>query len=175
MAVYDKQTKLTAKEIQEIIPEKIEMIQIHKAIKTLCEQKLMRESLSLDLKYYSLIKPSVKKHESKRDVSKYTFNGQEYGKSRLALAVITDYVKKNKPTYPELCEIFPIKLIPPYGLLKSKAEALEVSKDRKRFFLNDHEVLDLSDGPVCVSNQFTKDRIEKFIQIAEEKLGCEIK
>lgn len=178
--LYEQQTKLTAKEMQGLIPEQIALIQIHKAIKTLCDQKLMKESLSNDLKYYSLIKLSqVKKtkvnvDKGGRDVSKYKFNGQEYGKSRLAHAIISFYVKKNKPTFDQLCKIFPIKLVPPYGLIKPKAEALEASKDRDRFFLKDHEVLELPNGPVCVSNQFTKDRIEKLIRIAQEELGYKI-
>lgn len=180
MQLYEQQTKLTAKEIQELIPEQIALIQIHKAIKTLCDQKLMKESLSHDVKYYSLIRESQEKKtkvnidKGGRDVSKYKFNGQEYGKSRLAHTIISVYVKKNKPTFDQLCEIFPVKLIPPYGLIKPKAEALEVSKDRDRFFLKDHEIIELPDGPVCVSNQFTKDRIEKLIRIAQDELGYKI-
>ena len=98
----------------------------------------------------------------------------EYGKSRLALAIISFYVKEHKPTYKELCKVFPVNLIPPYGLVKPKKEALEMSKNRARFFIKDHEIIELPDGSVCVSNQFTKDRIEKLIRIAEDDLGCEI-
>ncbi|MBL1232561.1 MAG: hypothetical protein COA31_007570 [Flavobacteriales bacterium] len=180
LELFIEHTKLTAKEIHELIPEDIAMIQIHKAIKTLKESKMLKEQLSFDLKYFSLIgsvpekQTSVKVDKGGRDVSKYKFNGQEYGKSRLAHAIITSYVKKNKPTYKQLCEVFPVKLIPPYGLIKPKAEALEVSKDRDRFFLKDHEVIELPDGPVCVSNQFTKERIEKLIRIAQEELGYNI-
>ena len=60
-------------------------------------------------------------------------------------------------------------------MIKPKAEALEVSKDRDRFFLKDHEVIELPDGPVCVSNQFTKERIEKLIEIAHNELAYNIK
>ena len=67
-----------------------------------------------------------------------------------------------------------VKLIPPYGLVKPLAEALEVSKDRARFYIKEHEVLELPDGVVCVSNQFTKNRIEKLIKIAEGSLGYRI-
>tara|TARA_R110001592_G_scaffold88299_10_gene260064 strand:+ start:1202 stop:1777 length:576 start_codon:yes stop_codon:yes gene_type:complete len=180
LELYTEHTKLTAKEIHELIPDKIAIIQIHKAIKTLKEQKMFKEELSLDLKYYSLIgsvpeKPTkVNVDKGGRDVSKYKFNGQEYGKSRLALAIISSYVKKNKPSYKQLCEVFPMDLTPPYGFIKPKEEALEVSKQRARFFIKEHEVLELSDGPVCVSNQFTKDRVEKLIRIAEDDLGFKI-
>ena len=180
LALYVNHTKLTAKEIHELIPENIALIQVHKALKTLQGHKMMKEQLSLDVKYYSLIKSvpgkntKVNVDKGGRDVSKYKFNGQEYGKSRLAHAIISAYVKKTKPTYDQLCEIFPVKLIPPYGLIKPKEDALEVSKDRDRFFLKDHEVIELHDGPVCVSNQFTKDRIEKLIRIAQDDLGYKI-
>jgi hypothetical protein len=175
LALYTANQKLTAKEIHELIPENIAIIQIHKVLKILQDQKMIKEELSMDLKYYSLVeaKKETKVNVDKggRDVSKYQFNGQEYGKSRLAHAIISAYVKKTKPTYDQLCEVFPVKLIPPYGLIKPKAEALDVSKDRARFFLKDHEVLDLPDGPVCVSNQFTKGRIDKLIRIAQDDLG----
>jgi hypothetical protein len=59
-------------------------------------------------------------------------------------------------------------------LISPKAAAMEVSKDRARFFLKDHELIELPDGPICVSNQFTKDRIEKLIRIAQEDLGYKI-
>ncbi len=175
--LYEVHTELTANEIHELIPENIAMIQIHKAIKTLKECNMLKEVLSQDLKYFSLIKQKTKDkiNKSSRDTSKYTFNGKEYGKSRLALAIITFYVKKHNPTFNQLAEVFPIKLIPPYGLIAKKADALEASKDRARFFIKDHEIIELPDGPICVSNQFTKDRIEKFIGIAQDDLGYEIK
>jgi hypothetical protein len=180
LELYTTNTKLTAKEIHELIPVDIAIIQVHKALKTLQEHKILKEQLSLDVKYYSLI-GSVKEKKTKvnvdkggRDVSKYKFNGQEYGKSRLAHAIISTYAKKAKPTFNQLCEVFPVKLIPPYGLISPKAAAMEVSKDRARFFLKDHELIELPDGPICVSNQFTKDRIEKLIKIAQDDLGYKI-
>ncbi len=175
--LFETQSKLTANEIQELIPFDIAMIQIHKAIKTLKEGKFMKEELSLDLKYYSMVKQKTKVNIDKggRDVSKYKFNGVEYGKSRLALAIISFYVKKNKPTFKQLCDVFPVKLVPPYGLISKKKEALEVSKDRARFFIKEHEQIKLPDGLICVSNQLTKDRIDKLIKLAQESLGYEIK
>lgn len=180
LELYTTNTKLTAKEIHELIPVDIAIIQVHKALKTLQEHKVLKEQLSIDVKYYSLIgsvpekKTKVNVDKGGRDVSKYKFNGQEYGKSRLAHAIISAYVKKTKPTYNQLCEVFPVKLIPPYGLIKPKADALEMCKDRNRFFIKEHELIKLSDGLVAVSNQFTKDRIERLIKIAKEQLGYSI-
>ena len=178
--LYKEHTLLTTNEIQELIPEDIAMIQIHKAIKVLKDGKQLKEQLSMNIKYYSVIidgsdvETKVNIDKGGRDVTKYKFNGVEYGKSRLAHAIISYYVKKNEPIYKELCDVFPVKLIPPYGLFVPLAEALEVSKDRARFFVKDREVLELSDGPVCVSNQFTKERIDKLINITQERLEYEI-
>ncbi|MFT6501513.1 MAG: hypothetical protein ACJASQ_001625 [Crocinitomicaceae bacterium] len=180
LSLYEEHTLLTANEIQELIPEKIALIQIHKAVKVLKEGKQLKEQLSMNIKYYS-INGSVSNEKTKvnvdkggRDVSKYKFNGVEYGKSRLAHAIISFYVKKNKPTFKQLCDVFPAKLVPPYGLISKRKEALEVSKDRARFFIKEHEQIKLPDAIVCVSNQFTKDRIDKLISVATE-LGYKIK
>lgn len=177
LSLYKEHTLLTTKEIQELIPEDIAMIQIHKAIKILKDGKKLKEQLSMNIKYYSVIVggpdegTKVNIDKGGRDVSKYKFNGVEYGKSRLAHAIISFYVKKNEPTYKDLCNVFPVKLIPPYGLVKPLIEALEVSKDRARFFIKEHEQIKLPEGLYCVSNQFTKDRIEKLIKIAQDSLG----
>lgn len=177
LKVLDKKGKVTPAEIQYELKEDVVMIQIHKALKKLETDKIVEVEEVENNKFFFLKQKnkakstSVNVDKGGRDVTKYKFNGQEYGKSRLALAIISHYVKKNKPTYKQLCEIFPIDLTPPYGFIKPKEEAIEISKHPARFFIKEHEVLELSDGPVCVSNQFTKDRIEKLIKIAKDKIG----
>lgn len=181
LKVLDKKGKVTPAEIQYELKEDVVMIQIHRALKKLTTDKIVEVEEVENNKFFFLKQKnkakstSVNVDKGGRDVTKYKFNGVEYGKSRLALAIISSYVKKNKPTYKQLCEIFPIDLTPPYGFIKSKEEALEISKHRARFFIKEHEVLELSDGLFCVSNQFTKDRIEKLIKIAEEELSYNIK
>lgn len=185
MQAFLKNEKITAQELH-YTPYNIPFVQSYGILAHLVEigavTKVDKAYSLIDSKKAQLIlnvdtqnkTTSVKVDKGGRDNTKYKFNGQEYGKSRLALAIISFYVKKKKPTYAQLCEIFPIKLIPPYGLIKPKVEALEVSMDRARFFIKEHEVLVLSDGPVCVSNQLTKDRIEKLIKIAQDDLGYDI-
>lgn len=178
--LYKEHTLLTTNEIQELIPEDIAMIQIHKAIKVLKDGKQLKEQLSMNIKYYSVIVDGldegtkVNVDKGGRDVTKYKFNGVEYGKSRLAHAIISFYVEKNEPTYKELCNVFPVKLVLPYGLVKPLAEAIEVSKGRARFFIKEHEQIKLPDAVVCVSNQFTKERVDKMIKIAQDSLGYRI-
>lgn len=85
-------------------------------------------------KFYSIVKQrpkrkaSVKSNQSTRDLTKYMFTGQQYNKSRLALAIISYYCKKNKPNFKDLCEIFPVELISPYGLFQKRKRAIELSK-----------------------------------------------
>lgn len=161
-----------AVEIKESIEENVALIQVHKALSTLVNDGFIRMNERDNKKYFSLIRQAARKN-SNRDTSKYSWNGVEYNKGRLALAIISDYVKKHNPTYKELCKVFPLKIIPPYGLVKPYVEAMEMSKDRARFFIKDHERIELKDGYACVSNQFTTDRIEKLIVIAAT-LGYEI-
>ena len=180
LKVLDKKSKVTPAEIQYELKEDVAMIQIHKALKKLSTDKIIEVEEVENNKFFFLKQKnkakstSVNVDKGGRDVSTYKFNGVEYNKGRLALAIISFYVKEHIPTYEELCEIFPVNLIPPYGLIKPKKEALEISKNRARFFIKDHEVIELPDGPVCVSNQFTKDRVNKLIKIAEETLGYKI-
>tara|TARA_R110002072_G_scaffold288828_2_gene455122 strand:- start:4139 stop:4714 length:576 start_codon:yes stop_codon:yes gene_type:complete len=180
LQVFCENPRLTANEIHELIPEEIAMIQIYNAIKTLVTDRMMKVDNAVGQKFYYLIgsvpdkQPLKKEVKSTRDNTKYKFNGIEYGKGRLAHAIISFYVKKNKPTYKKLCKVFPINLTPPYGLIKPKQEALELSKERARFFIKEHEQIKLPDGLVCVSNQFTKDRINKMIKLAQEDLGYKI-
>lgn len=180
LKVLDKKGKVTPAEIQYELKEDVVMIQIHRALKKLTTDKIVEVEEVENNKFFFLKQEnkakstSVNVDKGGRDVTKYKFNGQEYGKSRLALAIISTYVKKNKPNYKQLCEVFPMDLTPPYGFIKPKEEAIEISKHRARFFIKEHEVLELSDGHVCVSNQFTKDRVERLIGIAQEDLGYEI-
>jgi len=111
-----------------------------------------------------------------RDLTKYKFDGQEgLSKGRLALAIIKKYAKEKKPSYKAALELFPHTLVPPYGLIKTVKEAKEISKERARFFIKDDELVKLKDEVVAVSNQWTKERIDKLISIAKKQLGYSIK
>lgn len=112
-----------------------------------------------------------------RDLTKYSFNGLEnLSKGRLALAVIRNIAFTNpKIKLKELVESYPDTLVPPYGVIKPKKEALEISKGRPRFFIKQEEMVKLADGDICVSNQWTTERINEFISITKKKYGLKIK
>lgn len=112
----------------------------------------------------------VKINQGGRDLTKYKFLGKEYNKSRLALAIITQVAKDKRLSLKGALELFDPEnnVIPPYGLIKPIAEAKKLSKERARFFLKPGEELKLRDGVVAISNQFTKERIEKVIAVARK-------
>lgn len=110
-----------------------------------------------------------------RDLTRYKFNGSEYNKGRLALAIITQYAKDKRPSLKSALELFPDELVPPYGVIKPIKDAKEMSKERQRFFIKPEEQVKFRDGSIAVSNQFTKDRIEALISIAKKQLGYSIK
>ncbi|MBN8695176.1 MAG: hypothetical protein J0L87_01490 [Bacteroidetes bacterium] len=118
----------------------------------------------------------VKINQGGRDLTKYKFLGKEYNKSRLALAIITQVAKDKRLSLKGALELFDPEnnVIPPYGLIKPIAEAKKLSKERARFFLKPGEEVKLRDGVVAISNQFTKERIEKVISVAR-KLKYSIK
>ena len=126
------------------------------------------------------------KRASGKDLTRYSLDGEgSYGKGRLVLAVIKKYVQK-KPCvkYSELVEVFPKTL---RGLsdnaktywgcvnLKRDAEDLYEDTGRCRHFLNDDDVIRLSDGnEVVVSSQWGVGNIGNFIAQAE-KLGFKVR
>lgn len=112
-----------------------------------------------------------------RDLTKYTFNGlTDLSKGRLALAVIRHIGETHtKLKLKDLLEKFPDTMVAPYGVIKPKKEALEISKGRPRFFIKQEEMVKLSDGDICVSNQWTAERINEFISVAKKEYGLKIK
>lgn len=112
-----------------------------------------------------------------RDLTKYTFNGESgLNKGRLALAIIRQISIENpKLKYKQLLEVFPDEIVPPYGVIKDKKEALEASKARPRFFIKEEEMIKLADATICVSNQWMPDRLEAFLKKAKEAYSIKVK
>jgi Fe2+ or Zn2+ uptake regulation protein len=121
------------------------------------------------------IKPLKNPQQKGRDLSKYKFNGAEYNKGRLALAIITEYAKTKKPTLKQALTLFPVEIIPPYGTIAEIKEAKKMSKARPRFFLKDQELVRLKDCVIAVSNQWTSTRLDLFLGIVRKELKFSIK
>ncbi len=108
-----------------------------------------------------------------KDFTKYTFNGQKYGKSRLVLAIIKEYVNQNQNiSFTELNQVFPYKLNkhwPPVRPLDNP----QVKKPR--YYTNEEDQIVLSDGTrIAVCTQWGIDTIENFIDYACNTLGFQI-
>lgn len=84
---------------------------------------------------------------SKRDNTKYVFEGIEYGKGRLACEVVMKYVSEHsKITFEELESVFPRSFQGSHGVIKYKKDVV----DTKRFFMDDVIILsDKEEVVVC--------------------------
>jgi len=120
--------------------------------------------------------PKQVKEKGDRDRSGFNFKGESYGKGPLVLAIIRDHVQANpKITYELLKKAFPDDLLKGYGIFQSYDKAMEISKVRRRFFLNDNQLVRLN-GPIkqiAICNQFSTDNIVPFLNHAK-KLGYKI-
>ena len=93
------------------------------------------------------------------DFTKYIFKNKEYGKGKLVLAVVGQYIKDNNANYSSLLNIFPADLQGSCGVFISE-DALNkknlTSKDtRDRYFTKEDESLLTIDGiKIFVSNQW---------------------
>ena len=117
---------------------------------------------------------------SKKDFSKYLFNGESYGKGRLALAVVKHYVEDNPDV--SLNEL--LKIFTPgkngiaghkYGVLTNLIEAKQVASDtgRSRYFIKDEDIISIADCQIAVTNQWGAGNIERMLKLCE-RLGFKV-
>lgn len=102
--------------------------------------------------------------KSSKDYSQYMFQNQQYGKSRLVLAVVTEYINTHPNiTLSELKIVFSDSLQPSLGVVQEYSGI----KDAKRYFTKSNEILALSSGQqIVVCNQWGKTNISAFIEAA---------
>jgi hypothetical protein len=126
---------------------------------------------------YEKVKSEPKEQKAK-DFSKYLFNGEAYGKSRLVLAVVKQFVKDHNPeTFKELESAFPSSLQGSLGVVKLIDSVSNKYKGAeggvKRYFVKEGEIIHLPSGEqVIICTQWGAN-IEEFIENAR-KLGYEI-
>ncbi len=107
-----------------------------------------------------------------RDYTKYTFNGQSFGKSRLVLAVIKDFVEHNPTiTYSQLKARFPDNL---QGKETFTTETIAKQKRDRRNFIEPEELITLADEIIAVSTQWGLNNITPFIEQCRH-MGISIK
>lgn len=112
------------------------------------------------------------KQNSLKDFSKYRFNGKVYGKGKLVLAVMKEFIEdKVDCTFSELERYWPWKIqgTKKIGVFTNLETAHEIyeSWKYKRHYLNPDQIIELSDGvAIAVSNQWGVGNIDKFIKKA---------
>ncbi|MEM8829694.1 MAG: hypothetical protein AAGE96_10095 [Cyanobacteria bacterium P01_G01_bin.19] len=130
-----------------------------------------------DGQVYVVTEPIFNSKQSKRDTSRYIFNGLELGKSRLVIEVIKSYVANHPEiTFNELASQFPLNLQGASGTFATIETANEIYSrtGHKRHYIKPEEQLKLDDCTIAVSNQWGIANIGGFIACAQ-KLGYEIK
>lgn len=111
-----------------------------------------------------------------RDYTKYSFQGSEYNKRKLVLAIVQDWLSKNQPkNISELTQAFPQSIKSGKLFVKlEKAKEIYERQNIYRHFLNEEEIINFSsEEKYAISNQWGKGNISAFIANAL-KLGYEI-
>jgi len=110
-----------------------------------------------------------------KDTSKFQFNNTSFGKGRLVLAVIKQFVESNpETTYAEMERQFPKKCQGTSVFLTvDEANHIFTETGHRRHFLKSEELIELSDATIAISNQWGIGNIYKFIDNAKD-LGFDI-
>jgi hypothetical protein len=107
-----------------------------------------------------------------KDYTKYIFNGQKFGKNRLVMAVIKDFVGSNPTTtYSQLKSKFPDSL---QGRETFTTETIAKSKRDRRNFIEPEELISLADEIIAVSTEWGLANINPFIDHCR-KMNIDIK
>jgi hypothetical protein len=110
-----------------------------------------------------------------KDTTKYLFEGSSYGKGRLVLAVVKQYVLDKKVNnFTELHKVFPDNLQgPTYGVVRLASSVSDADKGigqdaHKRYFVKSNETVDIpaSGEKVLVAVDWGANNIDRFIQHA---------
>lgn len=96
---------------------------------------------------------------SKRDYTKYTFAGKNYGKGRFVLAVIKEYVSKS-PTikFNELKTAFPDTLQGAFGCFQKVSDI----EKQDRYFMKEDEIIQVDNITIAVSTEWGIKNIGNF-------------
>lgn len=126
------------------------------------------------IKYLNIDSPQPREQNlvdgaRKKDSTKYEFNGMTLGKGRLVLEVIRKHCQDNPSLcFGELEAAFPQSLQGSGGVFSRSEDANKIVTDtgRKRHFLNQDELIQISDATIAVSSQWGAGNIDKFIEKA---------
>ena len=121
-----------------------------------------------------------REEKTAKDYTKYRFMGKTYGKSRLVLAVVQQYVEDYHPaTFEELKEAFSDELQGSLGVVRRIQDVSDkyrgIGGSVKRYFVNDDEMIRLLSGEVVlVCTQFNAENTAKFVGHVINELGYSV-
>jgi uncharacterized protein YlzI (FlbEa/FlbD family) len=152
------------------------------AIKAVCEKKggkLITEKIENEIESETeakIIKSNNRqKIKEAKDHTQYKLNNVYYGKGRLVLAIVNNFIEKHPDlSYKELENIFSKELQGSVGVLDKYEDIVDRYKNinHKRHFLND--IIKLENGEkIVVSTEGGTGNIDKFINKAKD-LGYNI-
>jgi uncharacterized protein len=113
---------------------------------------------------------------SNRDYTKYSFNNETYGKGRLVLAIVREFVSQNPEiTFEELKARFPGNIQGSMGVVQLASAVLNDDKKRRRYFSKPREIIHLpAEGcDVVVCSQWGRNTYD-FVQFVRNTIGFEI-
>lgn len=130
-----------------------------------------------DNQIYVLTETYFKNISRNYDKTRYKFKDNIYGKNRLVLAIIKEYVENNPEIeYSKLKIVFPDKLQGSHGVFRTRedAQAIYETTGRKRHFLKEDEVIHLANNvAIAVCSQWGIRNISNILKKAND-LGFEI-
>ena len=128
-------------------------------------------------KTFSEIEEAIK---GKKDTTKYNFKeNKNLGKGRLVLVVVKNHVENNPGiSFEELLLVFPHELARhKYGVFDKTEVAekyfIDSGSKYKRFYMNEGDIITLSDAKIVVCSQFGKSNMDPFLEVCK-KLELEI-
>ena len=112
--------------------------------------------------------------DKNKDRTMYTYKNTQYGKGPLVLTIVREHVNSNPSiTFNDLKRVFPDDIFRGYGVFTDLERAKMVSLSRKRYFLNNNQLLKVQGTVIAVCNQVDSKNILKFLA-AVKKLGYKV-
>ncbi len=102
----------------------------------------------------------------------YQFGGKTLGAGRIVLALVHHWAASHRnATKAELLAAFPDELVgKKYGVVRELKEAEEISKQRKRYFLGEDELVTVGGRKYAVTNQITATIADRIIAAVGAKV-----
>lgn len=145
---------------EKVVSDKTDGVIVYSSVPTV-QEDAMEESAGEEIE--DAPKKRDKATSQGRNMDKVTFRGVGYPKGRYVLEYLRALLADHAITHDELKEAFPDTIVGKFGVFAKQKEAKELSKQYRRYFINDDETLVTADKvKICVTNQWSSQRLEDF-------------